>query len=166
MKKILHLTLFLGLISAIAGGVLALVNDLTAPIIKENEMASEKIHLDKLIPNGEFSIIEVTNEDLPIIKAFKDDNSGFAIKAEVQGYKDKIVFFTVIDNDGVFKGFSVLENNDTVGIGSRVGDDEFSKQFIGESVDTQIDTLAGATISSKAVIGGIQSVVDFYNANK
>ena len=34
MKKILHLTIFLAVVAAVAGGALAFANDLTTPIIE------------------------------------------------------------------------------------------------------------------------------------
>ena len=166
MKKILHLTLFLGLISAVAGGLLATVNEMTAPIIADNAMASEKKSLEELVPNGNFTIIDVTVEDAPVIKAFKDENAGWAIKAEVSGYKEKLIFFTLIGNDGKINGFKMLQNNDTVGFGSRVSTNEFIDGVIGKTAGDKIDTLAGATVSSKAVVDGIDKVVEFYNANK
>ena len=42
MKKILHLTVFLALIAALAGGALAFANNMTAPVIAANELAAEK----------------------------------------------------------------------------------------------------------------------------
>ena len=42
MNKILHLTLFLGIVSAIAGGALAFANQITSPIITANNEKQEK----------------------------------------------------------------------------------------------------------------------------
>ena len=48
MNKILHLTIFLAIISAIAGGALAFANNLTAPVIAENELKQEQESLQKM----------------------------------------------------------------------------------------------------------------------
>ena len=50
MKKIIHLTLFLAIVSAIAGAALAFANQMTAPIIAANEEATEKASLLELYP--------------------------------------------------------------------------------------------------------------------
>ena len=42
MKKILHLTIFLALVAAIAGAALGIANSLTAPVIARNELEAEK----------------------------------------------------------------------------------------------------------------------------
>ena len=41
-NKILHLTLFLAVVSAIAGGALAFANEMTAPVIAANAEKEEK----------------------------------------------------------------------------------------------------------------------------
>ena len=48
MKKIIHLTLFLAIISALAGGVLGFVNQITAPIIAEKKIAALMEELNRL----------------------------------------------------------------------------------------------------------------------
>lgn len=52
MKKIIHLTLFLAIVSAIAGGALAFANQVTLPIITANKEATEKQSLLELYPGS------------------------------------------------------------------------------------------------------------------
>ena len=52
MKKILHLTIFLAVVAAVAGGALAFANDLTTPIIEKNQLAAEKESLKILYPEA------------------------------------------------------------------------------------------------------------------
>lgn len=42
MNKIFYLALFLAVVSAIAGGALAFANQMTAPVIAENNERAEK----------------------------------------------------------------------------------------------------------------------------
>lgn len=42
MNKIVHLGLFLAIVSAVAGGALAFANQMTAPVIAENDERQEK----------------------------------------------------------------------------------------------------------------------------
>ena len=71
MKKILHLTVFLALISAIAGGALAAVNAVTAPIIEESAIASEKANLELIYPGADFKAVELSGDTGSIIGAYE-----------------------------------------------------------------------------------------------
>ncbi len=166
MKKILHLTLFLAVISALAGGVLAAVNNATAPIIEEAAIASEKQNLELIYPDADFSPVTLSGDTGSITSAYEAAGKGTIYKVSVQGFKDTLIYLVAIGENGNFDGYKVLQNNDTSGFGSRVSDAEFYDQFVGKSIDTQIDTLSGATVSSTAVVKGIQEVVDYYNATK
>lgn len=165
MKKILHLTLFLAIISAVAGGALGFFNDLTAPIIEENALASVKVGLEKIFKGANFKEADVKGEQEFIQNIYEADGKGVVYKVGVQGFKDQIIFLIGVDKDGNFAGYDVQQNNDTQGFGTRVNDEEFYGAFVGESIDTEVDTLSGATVSSTAVVKGIKEVVEYNKAN-
>ncbi|WP_071442383.1 FMN-binding protein [Traorella massiliensis] len=165
MKKIIHLTLFLAVISAIAGGALAAVNNLTAPIIEENALAEVRSTLEEFFPNGNFTEVEIKGEVEYITNIYEAEGEGVIYKVSVQGFSDTITYLVAIDNDGNFSGYKVTQINDTQGYGSRVADPEFYESFIGQSIDDQVDTLSGATVSSTAVVNGLAEVVNYHNEN-
>ena len=165
MKKIIHLTLFLAIISAIAGGELEAVNNLTAPIIEENALAEVKSTLEEFFPNGSFTEVDIKGEVEYITNIYEAEGEGVIYKVSVQGFSDTITYLVAIDNDRKFSGYKVTEISDTQGYGSRVGDPEFYEPFIGQSIDTQVDTLSGATVSSTAVVNGLKEVVKYHNEN-
>lgn len=166
MKKILHLTVFLALISAIAGGALSAVNAVTAPIIEESAIASEKANLLLIYPGADFKPVDLSGDSGSIVGAYEAVGKGMIYKVSVTGFKDSLIYLVAIGNDGNFDGFKVLQNNDTSGFGSRVSEPEFYDQFVGKPIDTKIDTIAGVTVSSKAAVNGLNEVVDYYNATK
>ena len=87
MKKVLHLTLFLALVAAIAGGALALANSLTAPIVAANALAAEKQNLQLIFPDAadsDFEEISVKDSET-IEKIFKVKNQGIVFKLKVSG---------------------------------------------------------------------------------
>lgn len=165
MKKILHLTLFLAMISALAGGVLASVNSLTKPIIEENALKEVKATLEEFFPNGKFEEVDVESETEYITNIYEVEGKGVVYKVSTQGYKDALIYLVAIDNDGQFTGYKVTQNNDTQGFGTRVSEAEFYEMFIDQSIDTQVDTLSGATVSSSAVIRGLEEVVAYHKAH-
>ena len=53
MKKIIHLTVFLAIVSALAGGILGYVNALTSPIIEEQKIAAVKSSLQAIFKGSD-----------------------------------------------------------------------------------------------------------------
>lgn len=161
MKKILHLTIFLAVISAIAGGALAFANELTLPVIEKNAMAAEKENLAKMFPGvDDFSPVDVINNPA-ISKIFKTGDTHI-FKMSVTGYKDGTVFLVAIDKDGKIEQYVMESNGDTNGIGSKVGDPEFIDTLIGKDAAGELDVISGATITSKPVIKGINEAAAYY----
>ena len=89
MKKIIHLTVFLALVSAIAGGALAYANQLTAPIIQENNERAEKQVLLEMYPKAkvdDFEIMDVTVDNPTVNKIYSYENN-YIFNMSVSGYK-------------------------------------------------------------------------------
>ncbi|HCT62590.1 MAG TPA: hypothetical protein DIC19_00605 [Erysipelotrichaceae bacterium] len=158
MKKIIHLTVFLALVSALAGGILGYVNALTSPIIEEQKIAAVKASLQAIF-TGTNDFKEISFEDASgdVINAYEAVGAGYAFNVEVQGYKDVIRFIVGIDNSGKIVGLEVNYVNDTPGLGSKVAEPEFINSIVGKQVDASLDVISGATISSNAVMKGIDS---------
>lgn len=83
-----------------------------------------------------------------------------------------------VGNDSMIKGFSVLESNETKPLGGQCTSDEFAQQFVGMKAEevkyvpsaatvenNEIDLIAGATITTNAVVTAVNGAVDFYNSN-
>ena len=89
MKKILHLTVFLALIAALAGGALAFANNMTAPVIAANELAAEKETLKEIYPDvSDDAFVKVKdNASKTIEKIFEVEGKGYIFKMKVTGYK-------------------------------------------------------------------------------
>jgi Na+-translocating ferredoxin:NAD+ oxidoreductase subunit G len=165
MKKIISLTLFLALCSALAGAVLAGVNSITAPIIEEQKIAAVKASLQKIFPTAdEFKEITFEDESGFVKNVYEATGEGYAIKVSIQGYKDIITMLVGFDLNDKIVGFEVTALNDTPGIGSKVGDPEFASSIIGKTISTKLDTISGATISSSAAIRGIDAAIAVYQS--
>ena len=71
-----------------------------------------------------------------------------------------------VDASGVITGLSAGGSNfsETAGVGTRVQEESFTSTFIGLTATPvagdNVETLSGATISSKAVIGGAAVAYD------
>ena len=163
MKRIIYLTCFLAIISMLAGGLLWFVNDITYERINEGKIAAEKENLEKIFPGGNFSEMEFEDETGLIEKVFKADGEGYVYKVNVQGYKDVITFVVGFSEDGKIVGYEVISMNDTPGIGDQVAGDSFKSGVVGKNSNDGISTISGATVSSKAVVTGIDAAKANYN---
>ncbi|TFG83888.1 MAG: FMN-binding protein [Erysipelotrichales bacterium] len=167
MKKALYLALFLALTSALAGAVLSGVNSITAPIINDRAIAAVKTTLQEFFPQAtEFAELEFEDATGLITNVYEAKGAGYAYNVKVQGYKDFITFVVAFSEEAKIVGFRVTAINDTPGIGVRVKDKEFSDGVIGKTSTSEIATLSGATISSSAVVKGIDAAKAHFNKMK
>lgn len=160
MKNILHLTLFLAIVSAIAGGFLGFANSITAPIIAENALKAERSVLKEIYPDvsDDAFTIEKENVSDTIEKIFAVEGKGYVFKLNVTGYKDGTTFLVAFDDQGTIIDYMAISNGDTSGIGTKVCDDAFRQTLIGKdgtSDEILNDTITGATVSSTPVVSGI-----------
>ncbi len=167
MKKIISLTLFLALASALAGGVLAFVNSVTSPIIEEQKIAAVKASLEEIFP-GTVGFKEITFSDTTgyVKNVYEATGKGYAVKVSIQGYKDPITFLVGFDQSEKIVGFKVTSLNDTPGLGMQVGEAAFEASIVGKTISDKLDTISGSTISSSAAIRGIDAAIAVYQSLK
>ncbi len=160
--KILKLAIFLAVVSAASGLCLSYVNDLTSPIIEQRSLELETAALEEMFPGATFTKTEIDGE---YVTAEYVCDDGVAYNVTVTGYGGDIDFIIAIDNDGNYIGFNVTDcSNETSGFGSQVGDEAFKEQVLSKNVDTQVDTISGATISSSAVQAGIDEAAELFKS--
>ena len=95
------------------------------------------------------------------------------------GYGGNITFSIGITNDGVINGYSITSISETAGLGMKArdtGDGTFSSQFLNRTAEiftvtktgaknsSEIDAISAATITSKAVTGGVNAGVTYFNS--
>lgn len=171
MNKILKLTLFLAIVAGLSGGALSFVYQMTDPIIQEQKIASEKENLVKIYPSAEFKAIDASDlsDYEGIDSVYEAEGKGYVYKCSVTGYggsSSPIVYLIALDNDGTYKGYEVIDcSGETNGFGSQVAEQPFKDKIVGKNIGDSIDTISGATISSKAVVNGIKSATAHYEAN-
>ena len=164
----LRMIVTLIIIGAICGGIIAWGDGLTSPIIKKREHEAFLEALGRFYPS-----METYDEIIINDKAFyviNDANGGFLGllgKGKVSGYGGPILFDLAADSAGNIIGFRVSKQTETPGIGDVVNDVErFQKQFMGLNyadpitIGVDVDTISGATVTTKPVLIGIRVVMD------
>ena len=163
MKKIIHLTLFLAVVAALAGGALAWANNMTAPVIAANNEKAEKQVLLEMYPDAkveDFHIVDYTSND-PSINKIYEYNDNYIFNMSVKGYKDGTTFLVSINKkDGVIDAFKAISNGDTKGLGSKIMDAPFAESVTGKEAGGELDTISGATVTSTPVVEGIHKAAE------
>lgn len=111
-----------------------------------------------------------------ISRAYNSSNEvlGFNITVSTSaGYKDGIKFVYGYSEDGKINGISFLAINETAGLGMKAQGPDFLDQFLNKQVkqftvtktgavsEEQVDSISGATITSRAVTNAINAGIQF-----
>ena len=171
MKKILHLVLSLTAISAVCAAVLAAVNAVTKDRIAGLAALKANAAARAVLPAGVQAIDVRADPADPKLKVFagyadaaKTALAGYAVPGVSEaGYGGAIRLMVGLKPDRTVVSYQVLAANETPGLGAKLGDADFAKQFPGRSGTGlkvkkdggAIDAITGATITSRAVCGAI-----------
>jgi electron transport complex protein RnfG len=142
---------FLTLVVLISVTLLGFTYYLTKDQIQRQEHEQFLIHLSALFPDMDNFVYE--ND---IYTLFDNGNiEGYAFIATTSGYSGDINIMVGLADKETIKGIVIISQTETPGIGTRITERPFISQFDGMDIDlvsSDIDTLTGATVSSKAVI--------------
>ena len=171
MDQLAKFGIILGIICLAATMVLALTYEVTKPKIEEQLKREEQAALKEILPDAS-SFAPKTAGGIEYFDAMKDGALvGYCVKVTGSGYSGYMRMIVGIDTKGVIKGVSILEHQETPGLGSRINDSApgekapyFLRQFRGKPAKTvaigrDVDAITGATISSKAVTDAINKTV-------
>lgn len=173
-------TLALTVITLVVSALLVITYNFTK-VEQVGDLSAKDIKAAKvLFENSEnFETLEVEGLDEKIINVIIPDNdSGVAIEIETKGYSKGLVMMVALDDTGVITGMTVVTSSETPGLGTAIGEEDFTKQFVGKSTapltavkgeaksDTEIVAVSGATISSKAAIECANLALDAYPSVK
>jgi electron transport complex protein RnfG len=93
----------------------------------------------------------------------------FAYDSSGSGYNGPIAVMVGLDMAGKIAGIAVMTHSETPGLGARVVEPEFTKQFKGmtltndlnvSSAGGKIDGVSGATYSSKGVVEAVRKALE------
>ncbi len=161
MKTIARYGFILGLICVLTGGLLAFINALTEPKIIAQALERERKTLLEVLPQAaRFDPVKASDGEIVYYKAYDQDNNmvGFALKASGKGYSGVIESMVGITLDGKISMIKILSQNETPGLGNRISGLPFTSQFKNKDIESmaQVQAIAGATISSKAIIESVK----------
>ena len=122
-------------ICLVCSALLAVLNDVTAPIIDANTKAETLAAYLSVLPEGttDADLTEVADITTPDVEGAVTTSAGAAaVKAVASGYSGKdVTVYVAFDMDGTISNISVDASTQTTGIGSKVADESFTSGFIG-----------------------------------
>ncbi|MBO4220521.1 MAG: FMN-binding protein [Clostridia bacterium] len=154
-------------ICAVVTLVLSLVNFLTFDAAQANKKKEIDIAISSMFPKSTSSIEVETEYGDPISGVYKvmenDTHIGYAVGTTANGFGGKIEMLVGIENGGKIRGVKIISLSETPNVGSRVDDEEYLSGYKGKSgilkLKEDIDAISGASISSRAVLAGVNSVM-------
>lgn len=191
MKGMIKDALILFAITLIAGLMLGVVNDITKePIARQEQKAKTEACQNVFVAAASFEEQEMedatqaladaglTGADIDELMAAKDASGsllGYVITVtDHEGYGGDIQFSMGVTTDGVLNGISLLSISETAGLGMRAGEvlvpqfenkdvDRFYCTKTGSTTDSEIDAISGATITTNAVVNGVNAGLVYFD---
>lgn len=190
MNKYLKYFLLMIIVGFIFSSLLAIINEITYPIIENNKIEKIKTILEKVDNSnkwitGSDNINIGDDEYIDDVFISVDENNNIIIIAYLlttKGYANGNIELIVFINNtkNIINGVEIINiENQTKGVGSLIVDDEnyvkvFNNQNVSKYINDNInnhnsesvDIISGATISSRAVVQGVITACNNYKSYK
>lgn len=180
--------LILFAITVVAGLLLGVVYDVTKePIAQQKEKAKQEACANVFAAAAAFETVTdssgaavsaaVDGVDIDeVMRAIGSDGSlaGYVITVtDHEGYGGDIQFSMGVTLDGTLNGISILSISETAGLGMKAGDvlvpqfanknvERFTYTKSGATNDSEIDAISGATITTNAVVNGVNAGLAYF----
>ena len=178
----LRLVLTLAVAGLISGIAIIGIYESTLPTITANKARELREAVFKVLPgvtrmqalvsrDGDLVAVSAPDKDEPVVYGGYDDTGnfiGYAMPGAGPGFQDTIaLLYGYKPGEGLVVGMEILESRETPGLGDKIfKDEEFVAEFDALSVrpeivtvkkgagtaPNEVDSITGATISSKAVV--------------
>ena len=180
-KKILLPILTIAIMAAMVLSVTFATNDLTS----KNAQKEHLWVMQKLLPGSKTFTVEPYDGEDANIRSVHKGETGFVIETVTRGYAGDIVMLIGVSHDGKVTGLTIRDMQETPGLGmSAMWDEQFLAQFLNTSggvaigqpgedafsgatgsdtteSDTYVDSISGATVTSKAIARCVNSAVSY-----
>ncbi len=183
MREIASMIVVLSLICGLSGFALSYLKIATEPLIEVQVLTYVQAPaLKSVFPDAENDFLadrqKFTYEDqeitvFPAKKGGKLD--GVALETFSPGYGGEVGVMVAFNiENGQLRGIGVTTMKETPGLGTRVAEPKYSRQFAGQDPKTvnltakggSIDAVSGATISSSATVEAVKKAAVIYDALK
>ncbi len=186
-REIISVSFRLFIITAVTTLCLALVNSMTAGVIKANAEKAQLEAQKEVLPDAlEFKKTEASEKNIPEgtkngvrveslnVGIANGNGVGYiATMISNAGYGGDIKVMVGIDSDGSVTKVKILQSSETAGLGQNASKPEFINQFNGKSgslsvvknkaadgENGEIAAISGATVTSRAVTSCVNAALE------
>ena len=169
MMHIVRLTVTLLVICAVVAAVLAGVNMITKDKIAEIQVQKTENAIKEVLPDAQDVQQLPLNGDTGIVQAVYAAGGSFAVQVAPGGFDGPVTMMVGV-SEGKVTGISVISHTETPGLGAvaaaqNAKGDAFRGQFVGQegtlAIGDQSDAMSGATITSNAVVTGVNAALSY-----
>ena len=178
-KKSIGPTAILTVIVLVVTALLVLVNGMTADKIAALKAANDEASKKEVLADADgFEEKTIELDGTTYTYAEATNGAGYVFTTSYKGYGGSVECMTGITTDGTVTGVKLTDCNETPGLGAKAaGTDDFGVswrgQFVGRTAGEElkvskdggdINAIAGATITSRAVTNSVDKALEIYNA--
>ena len=149
------------IICSVIALLLALTNQITAPIIEKNSAAAANEALLEVMPEGTgFELMDLSGYTLPetVTEVHKESSGkGYVVKLTTTGYGPNMVIMCGVTGDGTVSGAVCLSSNETLS-----KEKEYGNNFTGKDAAAveATDTIGGATMTTGAYKNAVKDAIN------
>ena len=168
-NSVFRITLNLAVTCFFSGLIIAGAFAITEPAAAAQRVKAKNDAMRELVKDAEsFAAIEGKEGWYAGIKGGKV--IAYVVPASGKGYAGKIEMLAAVTTDGKVMDYKVLKHSETPGLGDKMVEPKFRKQFANKEAqdmevvkvptDKNIQSLTGATITTRAVTTGVREAVE------
>ncbi|MFA7057522.1 MAG: RnfABCDGE type electron transport complex subunit G [Candidatus Cloacimonadales bacterium] len=187
MKYYLKLGVILLVTCAIAAGILAYLNGVTAPMIKQVKDKEAQDAQLEVMKNDEndtniytfeprFLEYDIKGDSVFYYIAFNQDAEkvGYVLTASQFGYSSDVKTVVGLDNEMTIKKIKVIDQAETPGLGAKCVNPDFAAHFTGLNIAQlkvdkdggTIKSITGATVTSRTISSSIKASLELLSAKE
>ena len=166
---ILRLTVTLLAICALVAAVLSGINMITNDKIAAIQVEKTQAAIKEVFPEAQNVQQIPLDGEAGTVQAVYTADDGYAVQVAPNGFDGPVTMMVGI-LQGKITGISVISHTETPGLGAvaaaqNAKGEAFRSQFVGQestlAVGDQIDAISGATITSSAVVAGVNATLEY-----
>lgn len=169
-SNIFKIALNLILTCLVSGCIIGAVFFITGPTAAAKAEQMKQESMKALVPEAE-AFKEVQGKKDTFLAQKGGQTIAYVIPSEPKGYGGPIKMLVAVQTDGTILDYTILEANETPGLGDNAAKPPFRGQFKGKKLENlevtkspsdtkHIQAMTGATISSRAVTLGVKTAVE------
>lgn len=161
--KAIVIGLKLLLISSLIAAIIAFVYSVTLEQYKQNIEKQKREAMQAIFNSQTLTYTEATVDDATVYTVTDNGETlGYCVQIASAGFGGDVSLMIGYNADASIRGVQVVSHSETPGLGAKVEEDAHLSQYNGKSgelilngKENGVDAVSGATISSRAVINGV-----------